>query len=63
MPESVMSYVMSVQPKFEKSPTEGPYNHAWLTGTVSTISEAAQGEIDSMLEIVAKTSGGGHGGH
>lgn len=63
MPESVMSYVMSVQPKFEKSPTEGPYNHAWLTGTVSTISEAAQGEIDSMLEIVAKSSGGGHAGH
>lgn len=63
MPESVMSYVMSVQPKFEKSPTEGPYNHAWLTGTFSTISEAAQGEIDSMLEIVATTSGGGHGGH
>lgn len=62
MPESVMSYVMSVQPKFEKSPTEGPYNHAWITGTASMISEGAQGEIDSMLEIVAKSSGG-HGGH
>lgn len=62
MPESVMSYVMSVQPKFEKSPTEGPYNHAWITGTASAISEGAQGEIDSMLEIVAKSSGG-HGSH
>ncbi|MGG6310625.1 cell wall-binding repeat-containing protein [Paenibacillus macerans] len=62
MPEPVMTYVMSVQPKFEKSPAEGPYNHAWLTGSASTMSEAAQGEIDSMLEI-APRSGGGHGGH
>lgn len=62
MPDSVMSYVMSVQPKYNKSPTEGPYNHAWLTGNKDNLSAAAQGEIDSMLEIVSKT-GEGHGGH
>lgn len=62
MPDSVMSYVMSVRPKYKDSPTEGPYNHAWLTGSEDVISLAAQGEIDSMLEIVSE-SGEGHGGH
>ncbi|WP_410768894.1 cell wall-binding repeat-containing protein [Fontibacillus sp. BL9] len=59
MPESVMAYVMSVQPKYDKSPTEGPYNHAWLTGSEASLSMKAQGEIDSMLEIVSQ-SGEGH---
>lgn len=59
MPESVMSYVMSIQPKFELSPTEGPYNHSWLIGSEQSLSLQAQGEIDSMLEIESK-SGSGH---
>lgn len=62
LPDVVMSYVMSVEPKYKQSPTEGPYNHAWLTGTEDVLSYAAQGEIDSMLEI-ASESGAGHGGH
>ncbi|MVP01117.1 cell wall-binding repeat-containing protein [Paenibacillus lutrae] len=62
MPKSVMDYVMSVQPKYDKSPVEGPFNHAWLTGSGDTLTSGAQGEIDSMLEITSK-SGGGHGGH
>ncbi|WP_237690970.1 cell wall-binding repeat-containing protein [Paenibacillus caui] len=61
MPEPVMSYVMSLQPKYEMSPTEGPYNHGWLTGSEQSLSAKAQGEIDSMLEIVSK-SDEGHGG-
>ncbi|WP_206098860.1 cell wall-binding repeat-containing protein [Paenibacillus paeoniae] len=62
MPDTVMSYVMSVQPKYRDSPVEGPYNHAWLTGSMDELSEAAQGEIDTMLEIVSE-SGAGHGVH
>lgn len=62
LPDSVMSYVMSVKPKYKKEPTEGPYNHAWLTGSEDVLSAEAQGEIDSMLEIVSE-SGEGHGGH
>ncbi|WP_405082740.1 cell wall-binding repeat-containing protein [Paenibacillus chitinolyticus] len=62
LPDSVMAYLMSVQPKYDKSPVEGPFNHAWLTGDERSISAAGQGEIDSMLEIVSK-SGAGHGGH
>ncbi|MBN2981762.1 cell wall-binding repeat-containing protein [Cohnella algarum] len=60
MPESVMTYLMSVQPKYKKSPTEGPYNHVWLTGEEDLLSAQAQGEIDGMLEIVSAT-GEGHG--
>ncbi|GAB7057094.1 MULTISPECIES: cell wall-binding repeat-containing protein [unclassified Paenibacillus] len=62
MPEAVMSYVMSIQPKYKRTPAEGPYNHAWLTGGEDVLSAAAQGEIDAMLEIVSE-SGAGHGGH
>lgn len=62
MPDSVMTYIMSVQPKYKESPTEGPYNHAWLTGSTDSITVAAQGEIDAMLEIVSE-SGEVHGGH
>ncbi|SEF65911.1 cell wall-binding repeat-containing protein [Paenibacillus sp. UNC499MF] len=62
LPDSVMTYLMSVQPKYDKSPVEGPFNHAWLTGDERSVSAAGQGEIDSMLEIVSKT-GGGHGSH
>ncbi|MFF2889433.1 cell wall-binding repeat-containing protein [Paenibacillus sp. NPDC057967] len=62
MPDSVMAYVMSLQPKYKDSPVEGPFNHAWLTGSANALSEAAQGEIDAMLEIVSE-SGAGHGAH
>lgn len=61
MPSSVMSYVMSIQPKYKMSPSEGPYNHAWLTGDKKDFSKAAQAELDDMLEIVPQ-SGKGHGG-
>jgi len=62
MPEKVMKYLMSVQPKYKESPTEGPYNHSWLTGGEDSLSKTAQGEIDALLEITSE-SGEGHGGH
>ncbi|MDF2719518.1 MAG: hypothetical protein K0R28_6443 [Paenibacillus sp.] len=62
MPDSVHKYMMSMQPKYKNSPAEGPYNHAWLTGGEDALSAAAQGEIDTMLEIVSE-SGEDHGGH
>lgn len=62
MPPSVMNYVMSIQPKYDLSPAEGPFNHAWLAGAVDQLTKAAQAEIDDMLEIVSGT-GQGHGGH
>lgn len=52
MPDTVMDYMMTVQPKYKKSPTEGPYNHSWLVGDEQSLNRAAQGEIDDMLEII-----------
>ncbi|CAH1204785.1 hypothetical protein PAECIP111892_02544 [Paenibacillus auburnensis] len=63
LPDSVMEYLMNVQPKFQKSPAEGPYNHAWVTGGKDTISAAAQSEIDDMLEISPASGGNPHAGH
>ncbi|OXM15492.1 ArsR family transcriptional regulator [Paenibacillus herberti] len=65
MPGSVMEYVMSLQTKYEQSPADGPFNHAWLLGGTAQLTEAAQGELDAMLEIssASSASDGGHGGH
>ncbi|WP_340009104.1 cell wall-binding repeat-containing protein [Paenibacillus sp. FSL K6-0276] len=63
LPDSVMEYMMTLQPKFQDSPAEGPYNHAWLTGDISAIKEKAQSEIDDMLEISPATGGNPHSGH
>ncbi|MEK3982609.1 cell wall-binding repeat-containing protein [Paenibacillus sp. FSL K6-3166] len=63
LPDSVMEYMMTLQPKFQDSPAEGPYNHAWLTGDINTIKESAQSEIDDMLEISPAAGGNSHSGH
>lgn len=63
MPNSVMAYTAELQPKFEKSPAEGPYNHAWITGDNATLTPRAQSEIDDMLEISPASGGDPHSGH
>jgi putative cell wall-binding protein len=63
LPDSVMEYMMELQPKFQDSPAEGPYNHAWITGDNLTINERAQSEIDDMLEISPAAGGNPHSGH
>ncbi|WP_438432624.1 cell wall-binding repeat-containing protein [Gorillibacterium sp. sgz500922] len=63
MPDAVMKYVMSLEPKFKDSPAEGPYNHAWITGDAASITPEAQDEIDQMLEIVPANGMDQHSGH
>ncbi|WP_151734013.1 cell wall-binding repeat-containing protein [Paenibacillus tengchongensis] len=63
LPDSVMSYTMELQPKYQDSPAEGPYNHAWITGGTDGITEHAQSEIDDMLEISPASGGNPHSGH
>lgn len=63
MPDTVMEYLMSIQPKYNESPAEGPYNHAWIIGGEDVISYAGQVEIDDMLEITSASGGEGHAGH
>ncbi|MBP2002445.1 hypothetical protein J2Z69_003518 [Paenibacillus shirakamiensis] len=59
LPNSAMKYLMQVEPKYSISPVEGPYNHAWITGDMSSINRFVQGQIDSALEITS-ASGSGH---
>jgi hypothetical protein len=63
LPDPLMNYTMELQPKFKDSPAEGPYNHAWLTGDLTTISSTAQSEIDDMLEISPASGDNPHSGH
>ncbi|WP_150273847.1 cell wall-binding repeat-containing protein [Paenibacillus tepidiphilus] len=63
MPDSVMGYMMELQPKYKDSPAEGPYNHAWITGGTAGITERAQSEIDDMLEISPASGDNPHSGH
>lgn len=63
LPNSVMEYLMTIQPKFQKSPAEGPYNHAWITGDTASIAAKAQSEIDDMLEISPASGENPHSGH
>lgn len=60
--EPLKKYIISLQPSFTKDPKEGPYNHAYLIGTVKTIPFTTQGMIDELLEIKPKR-GEGHGDH
>ncbi|MFP4976930.1 cell wall-binding repeat-containing protein [Paenibacillus sp. CN-4] len=63
IPDAVMDYTAQIQPKFQESPAEGPYNHAWITGDAQAITAAAQSEIDDMLEISPASGGNPHSGH
>ena len=50
--EPVREYLLDIQPGYQEDPVRGVYNHGWIAGDDAAISLAAQGEIDSLLEIV-----------
>ncbi|MFT0604274.1 cell wall-binding repeat-containing protein [Bacillus cereus] len=60
--QPVYDFLATIKPMFKESPTEGPYNHAFLLGTEKELSNKTQGILDEQLEIVS-ASGKGHGGH
>lgn len=62
VPQEVRSYLDTIQPKYQDTPSNGPFNHAWITGDMKSISHVVHGEIDQMLEIISAT-GDGHGDH
>lgn len=63
LPDAVMEYTMILQPKFKNSPSEGPYNHAWITGDSETVTVGTQSQIDDMLEISPASGDNPHSGH
>ena len=48
---AVESYLLDVQPGYDKDPVRGVYNHGWLMGDAGTISVDVQSRIDALLEI------------
>lgn len=60
--DSHYAFFASIRPVFTDTPTDGPYNHAYMLGTLDDISFMTQGFIDERLEITA-ADGNGHGGH
>jgi hypothetical protein len=51
VPSALQSYLLDIQPGYDKDPVRGVYNHGWLLGDADAISIAAQARIDSLLEI------------
>lgn len=64
VPKPVSDYLESIRPRFKESPSEGPFNHAWVLGDEPLLSAKAHGLLDDALEISPAAAGGkGHGGH
>ncbi|MDQ0253461.1 hypothetical protein J2S74_000833 [Evansella vedderi] len=66
--EEMHVYLELLKPIFEHTPTEGPFNHAYLIGSEELVTHQTQGYLDEMLEIVPANGGGhhdhsAHGGH
>lgn len=51
LPKTVESYLLDIQPGYDKDPVRGVYNHAWLLGDEQAISIDVQARIDSLMEI------------
>lgn len=60
--QETYDFLANIKPMFKDSPSEGPYNHAFIIGDTNAIPYLTQGIIDDKLEIVQET-GEGHGGH
>lgn len=55
LPQAVLNYLVDyATPGYtSEGPTAAVYNHAWLIGADNVISPQVQGQIDSLLEVVA----------
>lgn len=58
LPKSVLNYFLDyATPGFtEEGPTAAVYNHGWMIGDRSAISDAVQAEVDRLLEAVPQSS-------
>jgi hypothetical protein len=52
LPPEVSSYLLDVQPGYEKDPSSGVYNRVWILGDVKTVSLEAQGRLDEITRLV-----------
>src|SRR5207244_11427915 len=52
LPSDVASYLLDVQPGYEKDPSTGVYNRVWILGDTKTFSLEAQGRLDDVTRLV-----------
>jgi Cell wall binding domain 2 (CWB2) len=52
LPAAVTSYLLDVQPGYEKDPSSGVYNRVWILGDTKTVSLDAQGRLDQVTRLI-----------
>jgi hypothetical protein len=52
LPSDVSSYLLDVQPGYDKDPSSGVYNRVWILGDLKTIPLSAQGRLDEITRLV-----------
>jgi hypothetical protein len=52
LPSDVSSYLLDVQPGYDRDPSSGVYNRVWILGDVKTIPLSAQGRLDEITRLV-----------
>ena len=45
------SYLLDIQPGYQRDPVRGVYNHGWVIGDEAAMSQAVQARVDALLEI------------
>ena len=55
LPPDVANYLRDIRPGYSSDPVRGVYNHAWIIGDPTAVSDRAQARIDSLLEIAPVT--------
>ena len=59
LPRSVESYFLDVRPGYQDDPRTAVYNHVWLLGDTSALSEAVQGRLDEIARLIPVQVEGG----
>jgi hypothetical protein len=51
LPPRLESYLLDIQPGYERDPVRGVYNHGWVIGDEAAMAITVQSRIDALLEI------------
>jgi ell wall binding domain 2 (CWB2) len=60
LPPAVASYLLDVEPGYEKDPASGVYNKVWILGDPKTVSLKAQVRLDEITRLVPVQAGRHH---
>jgi hypothetical protein len=58
LPRPVEDFLLDIQPGYDRDPVRGAYNHGWIIGDESALSQSVQARIDSLLEILPVNGSG-----